>query len=158
MRRSFLLLIGLTACGRPAGGGATCGIAAMAGPLVLLGEFATPGQTMGVPPATLPGKLVARLVAGPALPALAGRDYDRWIIGIDGKTPPRFFPSFGVLVADAAHHPLGLLVYEGNIVRDAPILGQVTVADTTIPLIGIAVDPTRIEDPRCPLFPDSVLR
>ena len=27
----------------------------------------------------------------------------------------------------------------------------------TLPLIGIALDPARIEDPHCPFFPDSVL-
>jgi hypothetical protein len=33
----------------------------------------------------------------------------------------------------------------------------VTVGSATVPLIGIQVDPSRIEDPHCPFFPDSVL-
>jgi hypothetical protein len=49
------------------------------------------------------------------------------------------------------------MLYEGTPVEGAPQIGTVTVGATTLPLIGIQVDPSRIEDPRCPFFPDSVL-
>lgn len=154
-----LALITLTACGRtPAGEGPACGMAAVFGPAMLLGEFATPGQTLGAPPDSLPPRLVARLVAGPALPAVVGRDRDRWTVGVDGRTPYAFSPGFGVLVEDTADRPLGVLVYEGEIVRGAPILGHVAVADTLVPLIGIALPPERFQDPRCPVFPPATLQ
>jgi hypothetical protein len=156
--RLALTLTLLAACGHPAGGGAACGMAAVFGPAVLLGEFATPGQTLGAPPDSLPGRLVARLVAGPALPALVGRDHDRWTVGVDGAVPRSFSPGFGVLVEDTAARPLGILVYEGEIVRGAPILGHVAVADTLVPLIGISLPPSRFEDARCPVFPVAALQ
>jgi hypothetical protein len=32
------------------------------------------------------------------------------------------------------------------------------VGQATVPLIGIQLDPAKIEDPNCPLFPDSVIQ
>ena len=153
-----LLLLSLAAWAHQSGGGVACGMAAVFGPAALLGEFATPGQTLGVPPDSLPGKLVARLVAGPALPALVGRDRGKWMVGVDGHAPAHFSPGFGVLVEDTAEHPLGVMIYEGEIVRGAPILGHVSVADTLVPLIGISLPPARFEAPTCSVFPDSVIR
>jgi hypothetical protein len=50
------------------------------------------------------------------------------------------------------------MLYEGRSVEGAPQIGTVSVGSMTIPLIGIQLDPSKIEDPRCPFFPDSVLR
>ena len=160
MRRSLPLsfLLCFAACAHPSGGGVACGMAAVFGPAALLSEFGTPGQTLGVPPDSLPGKLVARLVAGPALPALIGRDRGKWMVGVDGHAPDHFSPGFGVLVEDTADRPLGVMIYEGEIVRGAPILGHVSVADTLVPLIGISLPPARFEAPSCSVFPDSILR
>lgn len=158
MRRSLLLLLSLAACSPAKGDGAACGMAAVFGPAMLLSEFATPGQTLGAPPESLPGRLVARLVAGPALPALVGRDRGKWMVGVDGHAPRSFSPGFGVLVEDTASRPLGVMIYEGETVRGAPILGHVSVADTLVPLIGISLPSARFEDARCTVFPDSILR
>jgi hypothetical protein len=43
-------------------------------------------------------------------------------------------------------------------VENAPVLGSVSMGSAELPLIGIQVDPARIEDPRCPFFPDSIIR
>lgn len=158
LRRALLLLVGLAGCGHPAGGGATCGLAAVFGPLAILGEFSTPGQTLAHPPTALPGRLPVRLVAGPALPALVGRDQARWIIGVTGAPPPKFHAGYGVLVEDTALRALGVVVYEGEIVRGAPVIGSVVLADSTVPLIGVSLVPSKVEDAHCPIFPDSTLR
>jgi hypothetical protein len=50
------------------------------------------------------------------------------------------------------------MLYEGAPVEGAPPIGTVSVGNVTVPLIGIQVDPAKIEDPRCPFFPDSVLQ
>jgi hypothetical protein len=42
-------------------------------------------------------------------------------------------------------------------VAGAPEIGQVSIGAEMVPLIGIQLDPTKIEDPKCPVFPDSVL-
>lgn len=164
---AITISIALTACGssRPAGRTA-CGLAAVAGPTTLLNEFGVPQQTLGEPPEHLPGRLVARLAAGPSLLAIIGRSDSSWVagvdsswtIGIDGPLPASAKPGFGVLVLDPAGQARGVMLYEGLPIEGAPRIGTVAVGTATVPLLGIQLDPARYEDPRCPFFPDSVLR
>lgn len=156
---AFLLLV---ACGRSAdkgaGGAAACGLAALAGPTALLGQFSVPDQTLASPPRQLPERLVVRLVAGPAYPAIVGRSDSLWVIGVDGSLPPKVKPGFGVLVLEGGGQARGVMLYEGVPVEGAPEIGSVSVGNATVPLIGIQLDPAKIEDPRCPFFPDSVIK
>ncbi|HEX2249226.1 MAG TPA: hypothetical protein VHH32_02705 [Gemmatimonadales bacterium] len=156
---AVLLLLG---CNRsPDGnsaGSAACGLAALAGPTALLGQFSVPNQTLGSPPRQLPERMVVRLVAGPAYPAIVGRADSLWIIGVEGRLPPKVKPGFGVLIMDQSGRTRGTLLYEGTPVEGAPEIGTVTMGDETVPLIGIQLDPARIEDPRCPFFPDSIIK
>ncbi len=137
---------------------AACGLASLAGPTALLGQFSIPDQTLGTPPRNLPEQLVVRFVAGPAYPAIGGRADSLWIIGLQGTVPPKVKPGFGVLVLDPDERARGVVLYEGTPVEGAPEIGRVSVGDNTVPLIGIQLDPAKIEDPRCPLFPDTVIQ
>jgi hypothetical protein len=157
-RRLLPLLLAVVACEKPATrGSAACGLAALAGPTALLTQFSVPRQTLSQPPARLPERLVARVVAGPALPAIVGRSDSALVIGVEGAVPAAVKPGYGVLVLDTSERALGVMVYEGTAVEGAPPIGTVTIGSATLPLIGIQLDPARIEDPRCPFFPDSVL-
>lgn len=163
--RSLLALglLLLPACNRSEGGrasasSAACGLAALAGPTALLTQFSVPNQTLATPPRNLPERLAVRFVAGPAAPAVVGRADSLWIIGVEGGPPANVKPGFGVLVLDQSEKARGLLVYEGAPVEGAPEIGKVAIGDVTISLIGIQLDPARIEDPRCPLFPDSLIQ
>lgn len=148
----------VSACGKqPERGSAACGLAALAGPTALLTQFSVPQQTLATPPRRLPERLVARVVAGPALPAVVGRTDSLLVIGIEGAIPPAIRPGYGVLVLDTAATARGVMLFEGLPIEGAPVLGSVTVGAATVPLIGIQLDPSRIEDPSCPFFPDSVL-
>jgi hypothetical protein len=166
MRRTKYVLLSslliLAACDRSPDrertGSAACGLAALAGPTALLGQFSVPNQTLGSPPRRLPERLVVRLVAGPAYPAIVGRSDSLWVIGMEGALPANVKPGFGVLVMDQKGEARGALLYEGTPVEGAPPIGSVSVGSATVPLIGIQLDPARIEDSRCPFFPDSVLR
>ncbi|MGH7499763.1 MAG: hypothetical protein ACREL3_13030 [Gemmatimonadales bacterium] len=159
MRRALLLLILALApaCEKSSSGGAACGLAALAGPTALISQFGVPGQTLSHAPSTLPERLVARVVAGPALMAIIGRADTNLVIGVDGAIPPAIKPGYGVLVLDQSEEPRGVVVFEGLPVEGAPPIGTVNVGSATLPLIGIQLDPAKIEDPRCPIFPDSVL-
>jgi hypothetical protein len=139
-------------------GSAACGLAALAGATALLTQFSVPDQTLGSPPRQLPERMVVRLVAGPAYPAIVGRADSLWIIGVEGRLPPKVKPGFGVLVLDKGGKTRGTLLFEGTPVEGAPEIGTVTMGNETVPLIGIQLDPARIEDPRCPFFPDSIIR
>lgn len=158
-----LLLIAtfaVAACGNtpPAGSGTACGIAAVTGPAMVLSEFSTPSATLTVPPASLPAHAVARFVAGPAAAAVLGRNGDSLEVGVEGGIPEHAKVGFGVLVTDPVGSVRGLLIYDGLPVLGAPNIGSVTVGPTRVPLLGISIDPSRVEDPHCPFFPDSVLR
>jgi len=163
MRLLWLGLLCLLACHGSSGGkssaaAASCGLAALAGPTALLGQFGVPGQTLSAPPRGLPERLVVRLVAGPANPAIVGRSDSMLVIGMNGSIPAGSKPGFGVLVVDRSAKARGILLYEGAPVENAPEIGTVSVAGSTVPLVGIQLDPVKYEDPRCPLFPDSVIR
>ena len=160
--RWLAALIVTVACGRTAdrepSGSAACGLASLAGPTALLGQFSIPEQTLASPPRNLPERLVVRLVAGPAYSAIVGRSDSLWLIGVDGGLPSGVKPGFGVLVLDRGGKARGAMLYEGTPVEGAPQIGTVSVGTATVPLIGIQLDPAKIEDPRCPFFPDSVLQ
>lgn len=159
LRGVLPLLVVLAACDKPAErGNPACGLAALAGPTALLTQFSVPRQTLSTPPRALPGHLVARVVAGPALPAIVGRSDSQVVVGVDGTIPASTRPGYGVLVLDTSGKARGVMLFEGLPVEGAPPIGTVSAGDTTLPLIGIQLDPSRIEDPRCPFFPDSVLR
>jgi hypothetical protein len=154
---TFLLMAGCTRSDDRASS-AACGLAALAGPTALLAQFSIPDQTLASPPRTLPERLVVRSVAGAAYPAIVGRADSLWIIGVEGSLPPNVKPGYGVLILDPSGKARGVVLYEGTPVEGAPELGRVSVGDITVPLIGIQLDPAKIEDPRCPLFPDSVIQ
>jgi hypothetical protein len=125
---------------------------------MLLQEFATPNQTLSVPPQSLPARLVARVAAGPAFDAVVGRTPDSaLLIGVNGAVPATIKPRFGVLVVDPKNTTRGVVIYESDPVRGAPVLGKLSIDTLMLPLLGIQLDPARVEDVRCPLFPDSIL-
>jgi hypothetical protein len=164
MQRSLLIAAMLIAgCDRSPGGkssaaAATCGLAALAGPTALLGQFGIPDQTLGSAPRKLPERLVVRLVAGPAYPAIVGRSDSMLLIGVNGGLPANVKPGFGVLILDTGNKARGVLLYEGVPVEGAPQIGTVSIDNASVPLLGIQVDPAKFEDPRCLLFPDSVIQ
>jgi hypothetical protein len=137
---------------------AACGLAALAGPTALLAQFGIRDQTLGSPPRNLPERLVVRHVAGQAYPAIVGRADSLWIIGLQGQLPANMKPGYGVLIQDLSGKARGVMLYEGTPVEGAPEIGSVSVGQGTVPLIGIQLDPAKIEDPNCPLFPDSVIQ
>ena len=101
---------------------------------------------------------MARVVAGPALPAIVGRSDSLLVIGVEGALPATIKPGYGVLVLDTAEQARGVMLYEGTPVEGAPPIGTVSPRRRD----GAAhrhrsSTPRRIEDPRCPFFPDSVL-
>ena len=151
---SILLIAG---CDGQRKGSPACGIAALAGPTMLLSEFGVPGQTLAATPSELPERLVARLAAGPAYRAVVGRADTTWVIGVEGTFEADDMPGFGVLVLDQSATAIGVMLFEGDPLEGAPILGEVSIGNEMIPLIGIKLDRVRFEDPACPFFPDSLL-
>jgi hypothetical protein len=154
------LLAAVGGCERTGGGvPATCGLAAVAAASMLLEQFTIPNQTLAAPPASLPERTVARVIADGVFPAVVGRTDSLLVIGVEGNPPASSKPGFGVLVVDLQDRVFGVALYPGDPITGAPRLGEVSLASATLPLIGVQVDPAKITDPNCPtLFPDSVLQ
>ncbi len=160
MRRLVLpTLLALAACGRGAPArtsNPTCGIVAIAGAARLLEQFTIPQQTLSQPPARLPERTVARVAAGPAFPALVGRADSGLVIGVEGALPATLAPKFGVLVVQKGGAVQGVMLFETDPIEAAPKLGVVNAGRLTLPLLGIELEMGAVQDPACPLFPDSL--
>lgn len=154
----LVLLLALPACGpRKTGGAVGCGVTALAGPSLLLEEFARPGTVLSEAPDPLPAALPVRIAAGPVFRSVVGRAETGWVIGVEGELPAQRPPGFGVLVVGPSGSE-GVLLYEGDPVQGAPVLGSVHAGTRQLPLIGLRADPTRFGDAACPIFPDSLRR
>jgi hypothetical protein len=160
MKHSLLLLpLLLTAACGPSKSAGACGITAIAGATMLLQEFGVPEQPLSVAPTQLPQRLVARVAAGPALEGVVGRtENGALVIGIEGNVPATIKPRFGVLIVDPKVVTRGVMLYESEPIKGAVELGKVALDTLMLPLLGVQTDPARFEDPKCPLFPDSVVQ
>ena len=150
---TLALTVSLAACGKSAGSGsAACGVAALTGPLAVKDAFAR-GNMLAAIPDSVPATLPVRVVAGPLLDAvLTARDSAGLAFTIEGRIPVGALPGYGVMLVDPQSRPLGILLFDGVAVPNANILGRVTVRDSVLPLLGIRIDLTGYEDPKCPLF------
>ena len=85
---AFAALLVSAACGKPdRPGAAACGIASLAGPTLLLSEFAVAGQTLAAPPDRLPEQIAVRVVAGPVYRGIVGRADSLVIVGVEARFP-----------------------------------------------------------------------
>ncbi len=149
-------IVSLAACGKSAGGGsATCGIAALTGPLAVKEAFAR-GNMLETIPDSVPASLPVRVVAGPLLDGvLRSHDSAGLAFMVEGRIPVGALPGYGVILVDPRSKPLGILLFDGVAVTNAHLLGTVTVRDSALPLIGIRIDLKGYEDPKCPLFAEA---
>ena len=153
------LLIATGCSQRKADTSAACGIAAVVAPTSVLEGFTVERQPLSEPPRRLPERTVARLAAGPSYRALLGRSDSGLVVVVEGTLPATADPSYGVLVVEKGTSAVqGVLLYEGLIVEGAPRLGFVSVGAgaRTLPLIGVELDMSGVQDARCPIFPDSL--
>lgn len=142
----------------PEGRGTACGIVAVAGPTLLLEQFTRPGQTLSQAPPSPPASLPVRLAAGAAFRAVVSLGADGWLVGVEGTLPPTPVPEFGVLVVDRASGPRGVVLYEGDPIRGAPVIGSIATLHATLPLLGLELNFQEFDVPACPFFPDSLRR
>lgn len=154
--RNPLFLLAITAgCASGERPAVTCGIAALAGPYVVLEAFGK-GNALDRPPSSTPASLPVRFVGGPVLRGIVGRvDSTGWVIGAEGEVPPSAKPGYGVLIVDRSGVAHGVLLFDGPVVPGAALLGSVGVRDTLLPLVGVRMNPAEIGDSACAVFPDS---
>jgi len=155
----FLLAMLAAACDKPSGEPAACGITALAGATMLLDNFSTPQTALSIAPTPAPAAIPVRLAAGPAYRGLVTLEVDTtWTVAVEGELPSGTVPGFAVLVASTDGLARGVMLYTGEKVRGAPLIGRVTMGALTLPLIGLQADVAGLEDAQCPFFPDSLAR
>lgn len=152
---SLFLMATLAGCGKSEGPSAACGITALAAPLVVLESFGKGNLLDQVPPA-VPPRLPVRFVAGPAVRGSAVLDSAGKIQVTVAEHPNQAPVGYGVLVVDGRYAVQGVVAFEGVPVPGAVTLGRLTLPDLSVPLLGVRLDPKSINDPRCPLLPDSL--
>lgn len=150
-----LLLAAIAGCSARQDGSATCGISALTAPLVVLESFGKGNLLDHVPP-DIPTHLPVRFVAGPAVRGNFAIDSAGQIAATLAVRPAGTVAGYAVLVVDGLLRAQGAVVFEGTGVPGATLLGKLTLPDTTLPLLGVRLDPRSIADPRCPLLPDSL--
>lgn len=148
----------LQACDSKNAGNFACGMTAVAGQSLMLEEFTRPGKTLGAVPTTVPATLPVRIALGPALRAVAGRADSALVVGVEGALPATPPADWGVLVVHPDGRVLGVILYQGNPIEGAPLLGSVNAGDRNLPLVGLMTDIANFQDASCPVFPDSLSR
>ena len=157
-RASFSLLLLGIACAPAKGGDSVCGITALAGATMLLDQFAVPQQTLSQPPRTAPRFLAVRLAAGPAYRGVVSAVDSSWAVRVEGQPPQGVIPGFGVLITGPDGVARGVMLYTGQKLQGAPVIGSVTMAALSLPLVGLQTNIAGLEDAQCPFFPDSLTK
>lgn len=152
--RPVALIMLAAACTRTPGS-ASCGIEALTRPLAVKQSFAE-GNVLTVVPDVTPATVAVRLVAGPAWRGTVAAEGIGWRVTTHGSVSGQAHVGYGVLVVDYHGAALGVLVFDGRSVAGAPVLGMLAIGDTAVPLLGVRIDPHVLQDPRCPVFPDSL--
>lgn len=150
-----LLIAALGGCNRNAGS-VSCGIDAFTGPLVVKESFGK-GAALAAVPGAMPTGLPIRLVAGPAWRGTVARDSNGgWRVTTHGTVSKQAHVGYGVLIVDFENRALGVLAFDAKSIRGAPNLGMLVIGDTVVPLLGVRIDPAKIQNAKCPVFPDSL--
>ncbi|MEO5824265.1 MAG: hypothetical protein ABIR59_00065 [Gemmatimonadales bacterium] len=120
----------------------------------MLESFAK-GNALASPPSIVPTSLPVRLVGGPVLRGIVGQpDSTSWLVGAEGQVPPGARPGYGVLIVHGGVAQ-GVLVFDGQVIPGAAVIGSLALGTAALPLLGTRVDPRAIADSACPAFPDS---
>ena len=152
---SALLIVAIAGCEKGAGS-ASCGIDALTAPLAVKQSFAE-GNALAELPATVPAAVPIRLVAGPAWRGTVTSDGNgHWAVTTHGTVSREAHVGFGVLVVDYHDNSIGVLAYDGHSVPGARDFGTLAIGDTVVPLLGVRISPTAIQNAKCPVFPDSL--
>jgi len=154
MKRALLIVpAALIACeeGNPENSFA-CGIAAVAGPMMVLEQFAVPGKVLREVPAGVAGVVPARVVGHGTARALVGDGPEGVVLGYEGANFPTP-PAFGLMVVeDSLDTFKGVLIFGTQPPPGLPLLGSISDARYTLPLHGLRVSWTAVSNEQCPLF------
>jgi len=159
MNRSVLILaLFITACGRggsSSSGSPACGIAALAGPSLVVSQLGNARAVLTDPPRGVPDSLPALVIQQKS------RDFGAVIVTRDaeGKTSMLYrgngFPArgYGLLVVDdTSQRAMGVMVLDQEEPQRHPAIGSIIGGGAALNLYAVRVDWASVSNPRCPLF------
>jgi len=155
--RSFLTSLAVS-CGGDRSGSPTCGLAALAGPMLIQEQLkALPFVLTDAPrglPASLPARVAGTGQQGEVAVGYRGSQLAMTYQGPSFPPLPTDSTVYALLVVDdSTQRAQGVLIYEGlRPPNTYPQLGVVAGADKAIPLYGVRVDWASVSNARCPLL------
>lgn len=152
--------LAVTACATDRSRSPACGLALLAGPTIIQEQLRNPRAVFVEAPRGLPETLPARVIGQSAQGSVTvGAAGSRLALRYDGGGFPQTanqLNGYGLLVVDDTSQQVqGVLIYESELPKDHPRLGEVTSGDKSIPLFGVRVDWASMSNPRCPLLGDT---
>lgn len=160
MHRLLMLALVITACGRGGGGGSSsgspaCGIAALAGPTLIVSQLSNLRAVLTDPPRGVPDSLPALVIQQKS------RDFGAVIVTRDaeGKLSMLYrgtgFPTrgYGLLVVDdTSQRAMGVMVLDQEEPQRHPAIGSIIGGGSALNLYAVRVDWASVSNPRCALF------
>ena len=153
------LCAALAACGTGRSGSPVCGLAFIAGPTMIYQQLSDPRMIITEAPRGLPAGLPAR-VGGQSAQGTVLVAYDRahqLTLGYQGTNFPAPGAGYALLVVDDTSQRVeGVMIYDSNdpkAVQIGTVVGPA--GSNTIPLYGVRVDWSGVNNPKCPLLGDS---
>lgn len=165
MRRLALTLCSalaaLAACGTGRSGSPVCGLALIAGPTMIYQQLSDPRMIITEAPRGLPSSLPARVggqsAQGTVLVGYGQAPPRQLTLGYQGTNFPAPGAGYALLVVDDTSQRVeGVMIYDSNdpkAVQIGTVVGPA--GSNTIPLYGVRVDWSGVNNPKCPLLGDS---
>jgi hypothetical protein len=139
---------------------ALCGFSSVAAATMIKSQMSNTAAALSAPPDQLPDPLPARVTGyGTGRSSRPPAD-TAGILRFQGNGFPKA-PGFGLLLVDDSSEAVrGVLIYEVEAPPGYPLIGGISDGRLTLPLHGLRVRWSAVNDPRCPLFspPDSIQR
>ena len=150
--------LAFTACAGDRTRSPVCGLSQIVGPRLIQEQLHDPRAVLTQAPRGLPPYLPSRVV-GQNEQARVMVSYvgDKLGLSYMGTNPPIASISdstvYGVVVVDdTSQRVMGTLIYESARPRNYPEIGVLEVGEHPVPLFGLRVDWSGVNDNRCPLL------
>jgi hypothetical protein len=153
----LLVAFALAGCGGDRTRSPSCGLAQIAGPTLIQQQLTKAPYVLTDAPRGLPSVLPARVVGMQQQgEVLVEYERERLVMGYQ-KTEFPITATYALLVVDdSTQRAQGVLIYESEPPKSYPRLGTVTGglggAERIVPLFGVRVDWSSVNNPRCPLL------
>ena len=151
-------LVAFSGCSRSGENSAFCGLTQLASATAVQDHMPAVYRYLRVPPVELRDTVKIRVVGYATSIAMAISSDSSVILNYEGAGYPEL-PGFALaLVDDSSEVFRGVLVYDAEPPQNLPTIGYAMGRNgVAIPLAGLKVNWSEVNDARCPIFSDSIV-